>query len=50
MAKVKVSGQIDAPVEQVFELFTDIEHAADRVTSIKKIDILSTGPTPDTWV
>ena len=44
MAKVKVSGQIDAPVEQVFELFTDIEHAADRVTSIKKIDILSTGP------
>ena len=44
MAKVKVSSEIDAPVEQVFGLFTDIEHAAERVSGIKKIDILSTGP------
>lgn len=44
MAKVKVSTQIKAPVERVFELFTDIEHAAERVSGIKKIDIMSTGP------
>lgn len=44
MAKKKVSAEIDAPVEQVFELFTDIERAADRVAGIKKIDVLSTGP------
>ena len=44
MAKLKVSNEIKAPVEQVFELFTDIENAADRVSAIKKIDILSTGP------
>lgn len=44
MAKLKVSSEIDAPVEQVFELFTDIEHAADRVSAIKRIEIMSTGP------
>ena len=44
MAQVTVSKQIDAPVEQVFEMFTDIEHAADRVSGIKKIDVMSTGP------
>jgi carbon monoxide dehydrogenase subunit G len=44
MAKVKVSTEIQAPVERVFELFTDIEHAAERVSGIKQIDIMSTGP------
>jgi hypothetical protein len=44
MAKVKVSTEVQAPVERVFELFTDIEHATNNVSSIKKIDIMSTGP------
>jgi polyketide cyclase/dehydrase/lipid transport protein len=44
MAKVKVSTEIKAPVERVFELFTDIEHAAERVAGIKKIEVMSTGP------
>ena len=44
MAKVKVSSEVKAPVERVFELFTDIEHAADRVSGIKKIEVMSTGP------
>ncbi len=44
MAKVRVSSEINAPVEQVFGLFTDIEHAAEHVSAIKKIDIMSTGP------
>ena len=44
MAKVKVSTEVKAPVERVFELFTDIEHAAERVSAIEKIEVLSTGP------
>lgn len=43
MAKVKVSSEVKAPVERVFALFTDIEHAAERVSAIKEIEILSTG-------
>ena len=44
MAKVKVSTEVKAPVERVFEQFTDIEHAAERVSGIKKIAVLSPGP------
>src|SRR5215207_2009443 len=44
MAKVKVSTDVKAPVERVFGLFTDIEHAAERVSAIKKIEVMSTGP------
>ena len=44
MAKVKVSTEVKAPVERVFELFTDIEHAAERVSGIKEIRVMSTGP------
>ena len=43
MAKVKVSTEVKAPVERVFELFTDIEHAAGRVSGIKEIEVLSPG-------
>ena len=44
MAKIKVTTEVKAPVERVFELFTDIEHAAENVSSIKKIQVMSTGP------
>lgn len=44
MAKVQVSTEVKSPVEKVFALFTDIEHAADRVSGIKEIEVLSTGP------
>jgi carbon monoxide dehydrogenase subunit G len=44
MAKVKVSTEVKAPVDRVFELFTDIEHAAEHVSGIKEIEILSPGP------
>ena len=44
MAKVRVSSEVKAPVDQVFGLFTDIEHAAERVSGIKKIEIMSPGP------
>jgi uncharacterized protein YndB with AHSA1/START domain len=44
MSTVTVSSQIAAPVERVFQMFTDIEHGAEHVTNIKKIETLSTGP------
>ncbi len=43
MATVTVSSLIAAPVDQVFELFTDIEHGAEHVSGIKKIELLTTG-------
>ena len=44
MAQVRVSNEIAASVEHVFGMFTDIEHAAEHVAGIKKIDVMSTGP------
>lgn len=41
MATVKVSSEMAAPVERVFQAFTDIEHGVDRVSGIKGIEILS---------
>jgi hypothetical protein len=43
MATVKVSTEVKAPVEQVFKLFTDIEHAPERVAGIKGTEVMSTG-------
>ena len=44
MAKVSVSCEVKAPVEKVFALFTDIEHASEHVSGIKGTEIMSTGP------
>jgi uncharacterized protein YndB with AHSA1/START domain len=43
MATVKVSSQITAPVEKVFQIFTDIEHGVEHVSGITKIEPLTTG-------
>ena len=44
MATITVSNQIAAPVEAVFERFTDLEGSAARVSGIKAIEMLTTGP------
>ena len=45
MATVTVSDRIDAPVEEVFAQFTDLEHvAAGHVSGIKKIEMLTPAP------
>jgi uncharacterized protein YndB with AHSA1/START domain len=44
MATVKVSSFVAAPVDEVFQLFTDIEHGAAHVSGIKTIDMLTVGP------
>lgn len=43
MATVTVSNQIAAPVERVFEVFTDVRHEVPHVSGIKKIELLTTG-------
>ena len=43
MARVKVSSEMPESVERIFGLFTDIEHAAQHVSGIKKTEMLTTG-------
>lgn len=43
MATITVSNQIDAPVNEVFERFTDLEGSPTRVEGIKAIEMLTTG-------
>lgn len=43
MTTVTVATQIGAPVEQVFKVFTDLEHSAGRVSNIREIEVLTPG-------
>ena len=43
MTTVTVDTTVAAQVERVFEVFTDLEHNAGRVSNIKEIEILTTG-------
>jgi uncharacterized protein YndB with AHSA1/START domain len=44
MATITVSTEINAPIERVFAAFTDIEHGAEHVGAIKRIELMSPGP------
>ncbi len=44
MVTVTVSNRIDAPLNKVFALFSDLEHCCELVDGIKKCDVLTTGP------
>ena len=44
MSIIKVSNVVAAPVERVFQLFTDIEHGPAHVSDIKRIEMLTPGP------
>jgi hypothetical protein len=44
MPTVAVSNEIDAPLDRVFDTFTDIEHGPAHVSGIKKLEMLSPGP------
>lgn len=44
MSKIEVSTQIDAPVERVFALFTDLGKAEENIDGIKKLELLTSGP------
>jgi uncharacterized protein YndB with AHSA1/START domain len=43
MTTVTVVTEIAAPVTRVFDVFTDIEHCAGRVSNIREIELLTTG-------
>jgi carbon monoxide dehydrogenase subunit G len=44
MAGLSLSKQIDAPIESVFDVATDLAHAAEHIRGIKKIELLTPGP------
>lgn len=41
---ITVSKRIHAPVERVFEVFTDLRAAPERVQGIKALEVLTDGP------
>jgi uncharacterized protein YndB with AHSA1/START domain len=41
MATITATTEIAAPIERVFDVFTDIEGAADRVSNIERIEMLT---------
>jgi uncharacterized protein YndB with AHSA1/START domain len=41
---VSVLTRINAPLERVFDLFTDIEHAKEHVSAIVDVEMLTVGP------
>jgi uncharacterized protein YndB with AHSA1/START domain len=43
MTTVTVATEVAAPVERVFDVFTDVEHGAERVSNVKKIEMLTVG-------
>lgn len=43
MAIVSISRRIAAPIDVVFDLCSDIEHAAGRIKAIKRIEMLTPG-------
>jgi uncharacterized membrane protein len=44
MTTVTVATDIAAPLERVFDVFTDLEHSPGRVSNIQKIEMLTVGP------
>ncbi len=47
MATLTVSTQVSAPIERVFEVYTELEKAAERIPAITKLEMLSEGPFGD---
>lgn len=49
--EIRVSKFVEAPVEQVFDVFTDVSQAANRIEGIIKVEILSdvTGGVGTRW-
>lgn len=44
MKPIVVEVLVEAPVERTFQVFTDLEHAAERVRGIRKVELLTPGP------
>lgn len=44
MASLTLTKEIAAPVEIVFALFTDLDHAAEHISGVSRIDRVNAGP------
>lgn len=44
MARCDLSVHIQSPPETVFEVFTDLERASERIPAIKSLEVLTDGP------
>ena len=44
MSELSVSTQVAAPIEKVFESFTQLEKAVERVPAITALEVLTEGP------
>ena len=44
MANLTVSTHVAAPLQETFDIYTDLAHAAERIPAITKIEMLSDGP------
>ena len=44
MPRLAIARAIDAPVSQVWEIFTDIEGAEQRLSAVEQIELLSSEP------
>lgn len=42
--QLQVTRQINAPVERVFDVFTDLHNAAERIAGIESVEVLTDGP------
>lgn len=42
--KLVIEETIAAPIQSVFELFTDLSHAAEHIESIKSLEVIGKGP------
>jgi Polyketide cyclase / dehydrase and lipid transport len=44
MAQFSMTKRIAAPIERVFDVATDLAHAAEHARSIEKVELLTSGP------
>jgi len=44
MANFTITERVEAPIETVFDVATDLPHAAEHIRGIEKIELLSPGP------
>ncbi|MFT5050477.1 MAG: hypothetical protein ACI8QZ_001879 [Chlamydiales bacterium] len=44
MAKLTVSTHVVAPIERVFEVYTDLEKSVERIDSMTALEVLTDGP------
>lgn len=41
---LRLSKKVDAPIGRVFEVFTDLRRAPERISGIKSLEVLTEGP------